>query len=245
MLISEMKLGKPLEIYINRDGYHYKVVSKIEEVAQDHVSVTLIASRTRIFEFQSTDIVDIVYRDDERLWKWKNVTGGVITLDGEKFHSFTSKESGESFNRRSAFRVYVGERIVLHCLVHDLNRLSEIQDKEALHSQTVFNYDAGADVLTEDCYRYMDCDAVLKDISEVGAGIYTNQVMENGDEITFEYNTDFGLITCKAVVVRKLNSYQSSFMYYYGCRFTETSRNLTKYIYDMQRKQIKKTREKV
>lgn len=243
MWLGEMKLGKPLEIYIDRDGYHYKIVSKIEDVAEDHICVTLIASHSRVFEFTPEDIVDIVYREDDRMWKWKSVTGSVMMLDDEQFHCFTTTEEGESYNRRNAFRVYVGDKLIIHYLVHDLKRLNEIKDKEALHSQTVFNYDPGSDVLKEDCFRYVDCDAVLKDISEVGAGIYTDQKMEKGDEISFDFDTDFGKIHCKAEIVRKLDSYQSSFFFYYGCRFIESSRNLSKYIYDMQRKQIRKIRE--
>lgn len=243
MRISEMKIGKPIEIYINRDGYHYRVVSKIEDVTEDRICVTLIASRTRVFEFEPTDTVDIVYREDDRMWKWKNVAGSVVMLDDERFHAFTTKEEGESYNRRNAYRVYIGEKLILHYLVHDVKRLKDIADMDALHSQTVFNYDSGADVLKEDCFRYVDCDAFIKDISEVGAGIYANQKLEKGDEVTFEFDSDFGMISCKAAVVRRLDSYQSSFMYYYGCRFSETSRNLSKYIYEKQREQLKKSRD--
>lgn len=244
MLIGDVRLGSPLEIYINRDGYNYKIVSKIEEVASDHISVTLIASKNRVFEFKDDDVVDIVYREDEKMWKWKNVRGSVIVLDGEKFHCFETDRPGESYNRRMAYRVYIGEKMVMQYLVHDLVRLKQLKDKEALHSQTVFNYDAGSDVLKEDCYRYVECDAFLKDISEVGAGIYMDQELMPGDEISFEFESEFGHIACKAVIVRKLDSHRSSFLYYYGARFTETTRNLTKYIFEMQRKQLRKARDK-
>lgn len=33
MLLSEMMIGRPLEIFVTREGYHYRVVSKIEHVS--------------------------------------------------------------------------------------------------------------------------------------------------------------------------------------------------------------------
>lgn len=243
MQITDMKVGKPLEIYINREGYHYRVVSKIEDVGEGRVCVSLIASKTRVFEFEPTDVVDIVYREEDRMWKWKSVQGSVVTLDDEQFHAFTTDEPAESYNRRNAYRVYIGEKMILHYMVHDLKKLREFNDSDMLHSQTVFNYDSAADILKEDCFRYVDCDAFVKDISEVGAGIYSNQKLEKGDELAFEFQTDFGEVSCRAEVVRRLDSHQSSFLYYYGCRFTETSRNLSKYIYEKQREQLRKARD--
>lgn len=243
MLLSEMKIGKPLEIYINREGYNYRVVSKIEDAAQGRVCVTLIASKKRVFEFLETDAVDIVYRDEDRMWKWKSVVGGVTELDGEKFHCFYSDAEGESFNRRNAYRVFVGEKLTVQYMMYDTKRLNEWKDLEALHSETVFNYDAAADVMRAGCFRYVDCPAVLKDISEDGAGLYMDQKLENGDEVAFEFGTDFGTVSCRAKIVRRLESRQGSFLYYYGCRLLETSRNLSKYIYDMQSRQLRRARE--
>ncbi len=55
-------------------------------------------------------------------------------------------------------------------------------------------------------------------------------------------DTEFGKICCNAVVVRHTESRHSSFKYYYGCRFLETSRNLSKFIYEKQREVLKKVR---
>ncbi len=244
MLLNEMMIGRPLEIFITREGYHYRVVSKIEHVSDGCACVTLIASKTRVFEFLETDKVDLVYREEEKMWKWRSVVGGVTEVCGQKLHCFYSEEEGESFNRRNAYRVFVGEKLVVEYLVYDAKRLRDFDLTQELHSEMVFNYDADADAMRADCFRYVECRAVLKDISEDGAGLYMDQKLEPGDEITFDFQTrDFGIINCRARIVRRLESRQGSFRYYYGCRFKETSRNLSKYIYEMQRKQLRKARK--
>ncbi|MDE7299178.1 MAG: PilZ domain-containing protein, partial [Lachnospiraceae bacterium] len=232
-----------LEVYISRDGYHYRVVSKIVEVGEGHVCATLIASGARVFEFMPTDVVDLVYREDEHMWKWNSVQGSVVLLDGEKFHCFTTEvEEGESYNRRNAFRVPLEQELTIQYLVRDLERLHEVNDMEALHSQTEFDDDAELDALQEDCFRFVDCAAMLKDISELGAGLYANKRLEKGDELSFVLDTEFGKICCNSVIVRRTDSRLDSFRYYYGCRFLETSRNLSRFVYEKQREQLKKLR---
>ncbi len=197
-----------------------------------------------MFEFLETDKIDLVYREEEKMWKWRSVVGGMTEVSGQKLHCFYSEEEGESFNRRNAYRVFVGEKLVVEYLVYDAKHLRDFDLTQELHSEMVFNYDPDADAMRADCFRYVECRAVLKDISEDGAGLYMDQKLEPGDEITFDFQTkDFGVINCRARIVRRLESRQGSFRYYYGCRFKETSRNLSKYIYEMQRKQLRKARK--
>ncbi|MBO4415938.1 MAG: hypothetical protein J5824_08175, partial [Lachnospiraceae bacterium] len=90
MDLSQVKPGSLLEIYIRRDGYNYRVISKIEYVDENCIGVSPIASRTRLFEFLDTDTVDIVCKQDDNSWKWADVKPGLLTLDdGTKLHSFT------------------------------------------------------------------------------------------------------------------------------------------------------------
>lgn len=238
MQLSEVRLGRPLEIYITREEYHYRVVSRIEYAEDGCVCVTLIASGKRIFQFLDTDVIDIVYQEQDRMWKWSNVKGAVVTVEGDKLHGFFSNEAGENYNRRNAFRLYYGKEINIRYLVHDDNQLKSMQESNALSSQRIYNYDKNMDGIREECYRIVDCKAFLRDISESGAGIFTNEHFYPEDEFTFSLESDFGPIECKAAIVRMKENTAGSFKHYYGCKFIETSRNLTKFLYEQQRIQI-------
>ncbi|MDD5934381.1 MAG: PilZ domain-containing protein [Clostridiales bacterium] len=220
MLLGDTKIGKPIDIYINRDGVNYRVASKIEDARDGRVCITLIASAKRIFQFLDTDVIDIVYRTNDRMWKWSNVKGGITELDGEKFHCLYSDKPGESYNRRNAFRVSISDMVNLS---YKINLEGDFDE-------------------AEECYRTEHCPAMLRDISELGVGFYTNEVLSAGTEISFEFPTDVGEIKCYAVVIRFFESRQSRFKYYYGARFIETNRTLTKYIYDRQRQELAKAR---
>ncbi len=238
MLLSEVRLGRPLEIYITRDEYHYRILSRIEYAEEGCVCVTLIASGKRIFQFLDTDIVDIVYQEQDRMWKWSNVKGAVVTVEGDKLHGFFSSDQGQNYNRRNAFRLYYGKEINIHYLVRDDIQLKNMQTESALSSQRVYNYDKNTDGIREECFRLVDCRAFLRDISESGVGVFTNERFLPEDEFTFTLDSDFGPIECKAMVIRMKDNTNGSFKHYYGCKFIETSRNLTKYLYEQQRLQL-------
>lgn len=223
MLVGETKVGKQIEIFINRDGYHYRVVSKIEEASEGRICISLIASSKRVFQFLDTDVIDLVYRNEDRMWKWDNVKGGITELDGEQFHCLMTTEQGESYNRRNAYRVSVNETIELFHKILEQGSFQEM----------------------EECYRMKSCAAMLRDISEVGVGFYTDELIDIQDEIAFHLSTEVGEIKCEAVVVRFFESRHGNYRYYYGCRFTETSKTLTRYIYEMQRLELQRTRDRI
>lgn len=223
MLLGEMKIGKPLEIFIHRDGYDYRVVSKIEDVEKGRICITLIASERRVFQFLDTDVVELVYRTENRMWKWTNVKSSVIQLESEMFHCFMSNENGVSYNRRNAYRVNIDEKIKLKHKIKD-------QDQSA-------NEDGSFEVII--------CDALLRDLSEVGVGFYSNGLLGLESQIEFEYRSFTGAIQCEAVVVRFFESRHGDYRYYYGCRLTKSSQTLTKYIYEKQRQELKKIQDSV
>jgi len=243
MFLGEVRIGRPLEIYITRDEYHYRVISRIEYAEDGCVCVTLIASGNRIFQFLDTDVIDIVYQETDRMWKWSNVKGAVVTVEGDKLHGFFSDEAGENYNRRNAFRMTYGREITVKYLVHDDVQLKNMQEEKALSSQRVYNYDKNTDGIKEECYKVIACRAFLRDISENGVGIYTNEHFYPEDELTFTLDSNFGPIECKVAVVRMKDNSTGSFRYYYGCRMLETSRSLTKFLYEQQRIQLQKASE--
>jgi len=202
MLLNELRLGRPLEIYINRDGYNYRILSKIEYVETGCVCVSLIASGKRVFQFLDTDVIDIIYQEQDRMWKWSNVKGAVVTVEEDKLHGFFSDEPGANYNRRNAFRMYLGKELTIRYKVRDQKKLTEIISDDNLHNQTVYNYDKSSEQIKGDCYRWVDCLAFIRDISEIGVGIYSNEKFLPEDEISFDFQSDYGKIECRATIVR-------------------------------------------
>ena len=239
MNISELKVGTLLEIYIRRDGYNYKVVSKIEYVDEERVGVTPIASRMRLFRFKDSDIVDIVYRTDIRSWKWSHVRAGIATLkDGTKLHIFVPKGESEVFNRRTTYRLPMGMEIDISYEVVDNTTLpSDTQRRktpELLLDETLNEI--------SERYREYTCRAFLKDLSEGGAAIASNTELKKGDIVSFELPFGQEHVSCRAVVVRVTPGHDAAYSFGYGLNYIETSSNYVPYFYAEQRHMLSENR---
>lgn len=63
MLLENIPLGRTLEIYIDREGYRYRLVSKVEEAKSNQVCVSLSHPMEELFSFMRRMILCIVYRE--------------------------------------------------------------------------------------------------------------------------------------------------------------------------------------
>lgn len=225
MQTNNLKLGKSVEIHVSRGEYTLKIVSKIEYVNEDRIYVSLITGRGRPFQFVDGDQIEFIYKEDGRLYRWEQVVGSIAKIDGCYVHCFTTSAEGKSYNRRNAFRVYVGYKTDAAII--------KKQNDPVLMEQ-------GDTETPEVIKRHVEI--MLKDLSEGGAGFYSNQELEFGDMIRFAIQSDSMLIECVGHVVRKEHVMTELYSYFYGIGFTEVSKNISKHIFEMQRIQLANTR---
>lgn len=218
MRIKEMIVGKTLDVLVDREGYHYRFVSKVEGTTDNSVAITLIAAKGRVFHFEDTDDVTIIYRGAERMWRWNHVKPGMARLDGFPVHTFSSSNPGESYNRREAFRVPIGESLLM-------NRVVATKEEE--------------NEIIEEVQKF---EALLADLSVSGAGIYTNETLPIGTIIFFDMPTGMGIMTCRGKIVRTAEVSDKPFRHFYGCDFSVVRKELERYLFERQRLMLQKER---
>lgn len=229
MRLQNLKLGKSIEIIVTRGEYRLRLVSKIEDVQLDHIAVTLIVGGGRVFPFQDTDTIEFIYKDQERLWKFSNIKARVEKLDDTAVHCFYTISKGETYNRRNAFRVFVGEEINFFWVPKGHN---DILHENKMNINEV-----------DSPYLKKDCEGVIKDLSEGGAGIYTNERLELNDCVSFRLITEYGLIHCIGEVVRRTSVTEGNYRHFYGISFAEVSNVMSKYLFNLQRLHLQSSRK--
>lgn len=266
MLLENISLGKTLEIYVDREGYRYRLVSKVEQTSVRRVCVTAIMAGGRAFLFHPEDDIRIVYRDEDQMWEWLHVKAGLGKLEGDPVHYFEIINKGRSFNRRQAYRVNIDEDVVFcyfqipgHPERLSLVPLVEeeyeaIVDNNGTELQQPVQDDKAGKILVEKRIRMVPMrEAVekkvkghIRNVSETGMGIFSNDRLQIGDNFSVDIPSAYGPLMARCNVVRTddLESANKPYRYYYGCVYTESDQRLIKYIYDVQRKQIQKQREK-
>lgn len=218
MLIKEMVLGRKLEVLVDREGYNYRLVSKIEGATDGMVAVSAIVAKGRMFHFEEGDDVTIVYRGEERMWKWEHVKPGLARLEGETVHTFSSREQGQVYNRRDSYRVPIGESLLMYRVFSRKNEDGE----------------------TEEAFKPFE--GLLVDLSVSGAGFYTDAELDIDAVIGFDMPTNMGIMTCRGKIVRRADVYDKPFRNFYGCEFTKVRKELERYLFERQRLMLQKER---
>ncbi len=237
MLLENISIGRTIEIYIDREGYRYRMTSTVEETNSKRLCVTLIAANGRAFAFRPEDKVKIVYKDSEQMWEWDNVKAGIGKLGETAVHYFDITNLGTSFNRRGAYRVSLGADAMIGYYdqmdsgikTSDIPEINESDGTKVSSSELQPKFVKG----------------MIKDVSESGAGIFTDFNFQVDDGIFFNIPSPYGFLGVKAQIVRASDVTASGNRYrkYYGCVFTKAENKLIKYIYDIQRGTLKKQRE--
>ena len=255
MLLENVIIGRIIEIYVDREGYRYRLTSKIENADSKKVCVTLIASHGKIFKFRPDDRIRLIYRDAEQLWEWDDVKAGLDKSDGILVHYFEISNKGRSFNRRNAYRISLGDQILIGyydvpgsnakssdvptAIIYD-NKKKKDESESDEKKNTILN----SDIITE-FVKPIIVEGIVKDVSATGVGICTNAIFKTDDSVFFDIPSPYGRLKVKAQVIRhtELKAIANRYRNYYGCVITETDKKLIKYIYETQRKQIKKQKE--
>lgn len=220
MVATELKLGQSIEIQLERNGYVYRLISKIEERKNNKLYISLITSATKVFQFNPEDHVTVICRTKERIWAWKNARGGIELLDGERVHVLYVEGEAESYNRREAFRVPLGKSCVF------------------FHHR--YDSDKNTKILTDTLNKRFD--GIIKDISENGVAIVTAEELQTDDFVTFSFSSEKQEISCEAKVVRSMPVEGSYSKKLYGCIITKSSKELARFVIDTQRKQLQNLR---
>ena len=265
MLLENIALGKTLEVYVDRDGYRYRLVSKVEKTGVKRVCLTAIMAGGRAFKFRPEDNIRLVYRSEYQMWEWLNVKAGLGKLDDEPVHYFEIVNKGQSFNRRQAYRVTIDADvdIVFYQVPGNRQRLSYAplvkEEYEALVDVNGVELEREEDsrsgkIFIEKRLRMVPMkEAVEKkvrgfvhDISETGMGVYSNELLEKDNSFYTRIPSDYGPLLVRCVVVRVDDQVKGNrkYRYYYGCIYEESDQKLIRYIYDIQRKQIQKQRDR-
>ena len=171
-----------------------------------------------MFHFEERDDVTIVYRGEERMWKWEHVKPGLARLEGETVHTFSSREQGQVYNRRESFRVPIGENLLMYRVFITQNEEGEPEEK------------------------LKSFEGLLADLSVSGAGIYTDEELELDAVMGFDMPTHMGIMTCRGKIVRKTDVYDKPFRNFYGCEFTKVRKELERYLFERQRLMLQKER---
>ena len=113
MLATELQLKHSVEIEVTINGKITTFLSSIEKIVNNTVLLKPILIDGKLVGFPSEYNISFIYMEGAVVFFWKNVSIKAVKYQNKIYHCATLNTKAEIWNRRNAFRIYIGETMSL------------------------------------------------------------------------------------------------------------------------------------
>ena len=114
MQIDEISKGGKIELEIKVKAKSMFFQSTILLTKNNSILISPIKINEQTLGFSDKYIVNLIYKMEDKLYLWENVKVTLVKYNDAIFHRIELDGEGTSYNRRSAYRIYIGENMSLH-----------------------------------------------------------------------------------------------------------------------------------
>lgn len=113
MTAAELQLEHSVELEIMMNGKKTTLLTAVEQIVGTTVLLTPIQINGKVVGFPPDCMVNLLYVGDNQVFCWKNVKIKAVRYEKKIYHSAELVADAEILNRRGAYRVYIGEQMLL------------------------------------------------------------------------------------------------------------------------------------
>ena len=108
MLKENIVDGSDIELEVKIQGQAMSFKSQVFTVIDSHVLILPIKVNSQTLGFSKDCVINFLYKNDGKLFIWNNVSVKLVKYMEGIYHSVILKGDGQPYNRRGAYRLYVG-----------------------------------------------------------------------------------------------------------------------------------------
>ena len=140
MLLSELEQGAKVLLLLTIDGKHFEFETIVQGKHKHDVLFEPIRKDQKILNVQSDQVdVDIMYmREDDKPILWKEAKMDCIRHKHKIYYASEAANEGREYNRRGAYRLYIGEEI--HARIGHSGREKIVHLKDLCNTGFAFIY---------------------------------------------------------------------------------------------------------
>ena len=109
MLISEILVGANIEIEVRYSGRSMSFNSEVLFLHNDSIFINPIIVNERTIGFNDKCRINLIVKIEGKVFLWENVEIKLVRYDGNIYHRISIQGEGKPYNRREAYRMYIGE----------------------------------------------------------------------------------------------------------------------------------------
>jgi len=114
LLIDEIPVGASIEIEVRFCGRSMSFNSEVQFKRENSIFINPITVNERTVGFNDKCRINLIVKANGKVFLWENVEVRLIRYDGNIYHRITLQGDGKPYNRREAYRMYIGEDMPIY-----------------------------------------------------------------------------------------------------------------------------------
>lgn len=132
MLIDDIPIGSHIELDVRCVGHTMSFNSEVSLIVNNSILISPIVVNEQTVGFNDNCRINLIVKVEGKVYLWNYVTVKLVKYDGVIYHKIDISGEGRPYNRRDAYRMYIGEDmpinintasgpVTLYVLVKDLS----------------------------------------------------------------------------------------------------------------------------
>lgn len=114
MHIDEIPNGSSIELDVRYIGKTMSFQSEIVLIIDNSILISPIVVNEQTIGFNDITRINLIVKIDGKVYLWDNVTVKLVKYNGVIYHKIDVSGEGKPYNRREAYRLYIGEDMAIH-----------------------------------------------------------------------------------------------------------------------------------
>lgn len=114
MLIDDIPNGASIELDVRYIGSTMSFNSEVILVINNSILISPIIVNEQTIGFNDNCRVNLIVKIEGKVFLWDNVTVKLVKYDGIIYHKIDIFGEGKPYNRREAYRMYIGEDMPIY-----------------------------------------------------------------------------------------------------------------------------------
>lgn len=114
MNIDDIPSGSNVELDVRYSGRAMQFNSEIIHIINNSIMISPILVNEQTIGFNDNCRINLIVKIDDKVYLWDNVTVKLVKYDGVIYHKIDVIGEGKPYNRREAYRMYIGEDMPIY-----------------------------------------------------------------------------------------------------------------------------------
>ena len=106
---NDILVGTTVELEIKFKSYFMSFRSEVIFIINDSMLISPITANEQTIGFDDDCLLRLIINFDDKIFMWDDITIKLVKYDNEIYHKIDLNGEGKPFNRREAYRIYIGE----------------------------------------------------------------------------------------------------------------------------------------